>query len=336
VTDSKWLNYLGDIISGSLKVVRNVAAGTGALIHCSDGWDRTPQITSLSSIILDPYYRTAHGFLILIEKEWCNMGHKFADRLNNSIKTDSEESPIFLQWLDCVWQVWRQCPVAFEFNEVMLLHLADQSYSGRWSHFTQNCNHDLEKEAAIDAMSCAGSVASSPSFACAFLDLVNDTTRSSEVLNGIKLKPKFLNDKYAPQLCDGVLFVSGHERSLQIWPYHFRWISNSIHSHLHPDPVTAELPSPSYLMNIAIASASVASHSDAMELLDQILPGSSSAFAQLQAAIRVPEESEWQQEATSNGSTFWRNRTTNNVQWETPLQSAESSSRSANASVRRM
>jgi hypothetical protein len=250
VTDSKWLNYLGDIISGSLKVVRNVASGTGALVHCSDGWDRTPQITSLSSIILDPYYRTAHGFFILIEKEWCNMGHKFADRLNNSIKTDQEESPVFLQWLDCVWQVWRQCPVAFEFNEVMLLHLADQLYSGRWMHFTHNCNHEMEKEAALDAMSSAGSSASSPSFACAFLDLVKDTTRSSEVLNGMELKPQFRNDKYAPQLCDGVLFVSGHERSLQIWPYHFRWISSTIHSHLHPDPVTAELPSPSYLMNV--------------------------------------------------------------------------------------
>jgi hypothetical protein len=335
VTDSKWLNYLGDIISGSLKVVRSVAAGTGALVHCSDGWDRTPQITSLSSIILDPYYRTAHGFFILIEKEWCNMGHKFADRLNNSIKTDQEESPVFLQWLDCVWQVWRQCPVAFEFNEVMLLHLADQLYSGRWMHFTYNCNHDLEKEAALDAMSSAGSAASSPSFACAFLDLVKDTTRSSDVLNGMELKPQFRNDKYAPQLCDGVLFVSGHERSLQIWPYHFRWISSTIHSHLHPDPVTAELPSPSYLMNLAALSASVASHSDALDLLDQILPGSSHAFAQLQTASTAPVVSEWLQETTSNGTSFWRNKTTNNVQWSSPHQSADSS-RYSNTSVRFM
>ncbi|CAF4447663.1 unnamed protein product, partial [Adineta steineri] len=28
------------------------------LVHCSDGWDRTAQLTSLSMLMLDPYYRT--------------------------------------------------------------------------------------------------------------------------------------------------------------------------------------------------------------------------------------------------------------------------------------
>lgn len=28
------------------------------LVHCSDGWDRTPQIVALSKLLLDPYYRT--------------------------------------------------------------------------------------------------------------------------------------------------------------------------------------------------------------------------------------------------------------------------------------
>lgn len=30
------------------------------LVHCSDGWDRTPQITALSQLLMDPYYRTMH------------------------------------------------------------------------------------------------------------------------------------------------------------------------------------------------------------------------------------------------------------------------------------
>ena len=27
------------------------------IVHCSDGWDRTPQIASLAQLLLDPYYR---------------------------------------------------------------------------------------------------------------------------------------------------------------------------------------------------------------------------------------------------------------------------------------
>ena len=34
------------------------------LVHCSDGWDRTAQVCALSSLLLDPYYRTLHGFMV--------------------------------------------------------------------------------------------------------------------------------------------------------------------------------------------------------------------------------------------------------------------------------
>lgn len=51
---------------------------TSVLVHCSDGWDRTAQLTALSMIMLDPYYRTIVGFEVLIEKEWLSFGHKFA------------------------------------------------------------------------------------------------------------------------------------------------------------------------------------------------------------------------------------------------------------------
>lgn len=46
------------------------------LVHCSDGWDRTSQLTALAQIMIDSHYRTIRGFALLVEKDWCAYGHK--------------------------------------------------------------------------------------------------------------------------------------------------------------------------------------------------------------------------------------------------------------------
>ena len=37
---------------------------TSVVVHCSDGWDRTPQLTALAMLMLDSYYRTLQGFQV--------------------------------------------------------------------------------------------------------------------------------------------------------------------------------------------------------------------------------------------------------------------------------
>lgn len=40
--------------------------GVSVLVHCSDGWDRTAQACSVASVLLDPYYRTIKGLMVII------------------------------------------------------------------------------------------------------------------------------------------------------------------------------------------------------------------------------------------------------------------------------
>ena len=108
------------------------------VVHWSDGWDRTAQLWSLSQIMIDPYYRTLIGFEILIEKEWTSFGHKFDSR-SGHFKDDNispdERSPVFIQFLDWVYQIMRQFPTAFQFNDKLLLFLAHHVYTCKFGTF---------------------------------------------------------------------------------------------------------------------------------------------------------------------------------------------------------
>ena len=39
---------------------------SSVLVHCTDGWDRTAQLTALAMLMLDPFYRTIQGFQVRI------------------------------------------------------------------------------------------------------------------------------------------------------------------------------------------------------------------------------------------------------------------------------
>ncbi len=134
---SKWLGHVSAVLIGSISTAESILIGYPVLVHCSDGWDRTAQITSLAQILLDPYYRTIDGFLMLLEKEWVQFGHQFAHRLGKS--TANETSPVFLQYIDCIWQIIQQFPTEFEYSESFLELIVICAYSGYFSSFRGNC-----------------------------------------------------------------------------------------------------------------------------------------------------------------------------------------------------
>ncbi|VDN96945.1 unnamed protein product [Rodentolepis nana] len=147
VDTTMWLSYISQLLKSAVDIVAALEVHSRpVMVHCTDGWDRTPQLTSLAKLLLDPYYRTIEGFRFLVEREWLQFGHKFADRCGHSFsRTSSEEqSPIFLQWLDCVHQIHRQFPSHFQFNELFLIKIAIHTYSGLFGTFL--CNSEFERQ----------------------------------------------------------------------------------------------------------------------------------------------------------------------------------------------
>ncbi|KAI1824858.1 phosphatases II [Xylaria intraflava] len=216
---SNWLKHIRGILDGSALIARQVGINhSHVLIHCSDGWDRTSQLSALSQLMLDPYYRTIDGFIVLVEKDWLSFGHMFQQRSgplnhekwfvverdsmsgsalqpgesdgragealenaiagakrffhrsrnpdasgdadadasssppdeNSQIKRSSESpapseatrpgeiSPVFHQFLDATWQLLRQHPTRFEFNERFLRRLLYHLYAGQYGTFLYN------------------------------------------------------------------------------------------------------------------------------------------------------------------------------------------------------
>uniref|UniRef100_A0A3B4TLY9 phosphatidylinositol-3,5-bisphosphate 3-phosphatase n=1 Tax=Seriola dumerili TaxID=41447 RepID=A0A3B4TLY9_SERDU len=145
IDQTHWLEYIRLLLAGAAKVADKLESGkTSVVVHCSDGWDRTAQLTSLAMLMLDSYYRTLRGFQVLVEKEWISFGHKFAARVGHGDENhaNSERSPLFVQFIDCVWQMTRQFPAAFEFNELFLITVLDHLYSCLFGTFLYNSEEE--------------------------------------------------------------------------------------------------------------------------------------------------------------------------------------------------
>lgn len=75
--EAGWTSLYSKIMEGVSLIIGHLQSGHSVLVHCSDGWDRTAQLVSLSQICLDPNCRTIEGFLQLITREWILSGHQF-------------------------------------------------------------------------------------------------------------------------------------------------------------------------------------------------------------------------------------------------------------------
>lgn len=197
---TQWLHHIKLLLAAATRIADRVESGkSSVLVHCSDGWDRTSQLTSLSMIMLDSYYRTLEGFMVLVEKEWLSFGHKFQHRIGHGDKnySDPERSPVFVQFIDCVWQIYRQFRTAFEFNEKFLILILDNLYSCLFGTFLHNCERERKE--------------------------VKRKTKSlwSLVLSN---REEYLNALYVSAYQNHVIIPIAAARHLQLWTaYYWRW-----------------------------------------------------------------------------------------------------------------
>ena len=149
-----WPYLINQIIKKSIDISLKVKQGYSTVIHCSDGWDRTSQLCALTQILIDPYYRTLIGFIVLIEKDFISFGHLFRNRTGmfpkNGKVSEDQVSPIFLQFLDCVHQLMMLYPYAFEFNMELLLMIAMHTYSGKYGTFMYNSEQERKEKKQTD------------------------------------------------------------------------------------------------------------------------------------------------------------------------------------------
>ncbi|XP_040596501.1 myotubularin-related protein 6 isoform X2 [Mesocricetus auratus] len=143
---SGWLRHIKAVLDAAIFLAKAIVVeNASVLVHCSDGWDRTSQVCSLGSLLLDSYYRTLKGFMVLIEKDWISFGHKFSERCGHLDGDPKEVSPVFTQFLECVWHLTEQFPQAFEFNEAFLLQIHEHVHSCQFGNFLGNCQKEREE-----------------------------------------------------------------------------------------------------------------------------------------------------------------------------------------------
>ncbi|VDD83595.1 unnamed protein product [Mesocestoides corti] len=191
------------------------------IVGSGEGRDRSLLVSSLIQVILSPHARTIRGFESLIQREWVSSGHPFPDRCShllpplrssNEPASSSDCSPVFLLFLDCVWQILCQYPGSFEFTDDLLLLLAEHVYVSEFGTFLGDC------DAARNSLHLSRATVSFWRFVSAAVKRVPSGTvdepraHSRSYVNSPEVLPKLRNVLFSPSPEDAAV------SSTACWP----------------------------------------------------------------------------------------------------------------------
>ncbi|KAM3965433.1 myotubularin-related protein 10-like [Aphomia sociella] len=151
---SRWLRYVANCIAFADEAAEYLSRNVSVVLQEGEGVDYCAVVSSLTQLLVDPYYRTISGFQSLIQKEWIALGHPFCDRFGLprpsvsdaglSTSAASQAAPVFLLFLDGTWQLLQQFPAHFQFTETYLTTLWDCAHNHVFDTFLYNCPRDRE------------------------------------------------------------------------------------------------------------------------------------------------------------------------------------------------
>ncbi|CAK7298226.1 Myotubularin-related protein 11 [Vulpes lagopus] len=123
---TRWLDYVRSCLRKASDISVLVTSRVRSIVLQERGdRDFNGLLSSLVQLLSAPEARTLLGFQSLVQREWVAAGHPFLTRLG--VTGASEEAPVFLLFVDCVWQLLQQFPAEFEFSEFFLLALHDSA-----------------------------------------------------------------------------------------------------------------------------------------------------------------------------------------------------------------
>ncbi len=118
----------------------------------------------------------------------------------------SQRAPIFIQFLDCVWQLTRQFPLSFEYNDNFLLQIAAHLHSHLFGTFLCDCESD-RKSISLSEMTASlwGLILNAPP----------------------SITAMYKNPMYVRT--EATLEVNSNSNCIQLWrSYHQMWASDNI------------------------------------------------------------------------------------------------------------
>lgn len=199
---ARWLSHVKEALNTACLVAQLLEReGSPVLVVEAEARDLSILVTSLALIILDPDTRTLHGFEALVEREWVQAGHPFWSRHGPTQgEAGGQVAPVFLLFLDCVFQIYSQFPCSFEFTEKLLVVLADHSVASNFGTFLCDCEKERQEQRVRE-----------------------ETVSLWSYLNQVEILCQHLNPLYLPH--PAVIWPSVAPMSLELWTMYFlRWV----------------------------------------------------------------------------------------------------------------